>query len=189
MNKHLTNSKIAIYPIEINDLDFIWKSAYGQKENTWMDWNGPYFNNPVYKKEEFINEVGKRWIEDGNTWCITYNNEIVGTVSYYYGDGSLKKWMEVGICIYNPEYWNKGISTTALTLWIDHLFENVTDLPHIGFTTWSGNKGMMRVGEKTGMLLEGRIRKVRYWQNQYWDSIKYGVLREEWNVLTSKKYS
>ncbi|MER2175912.1 MAG: GNAT family protein, partial [Carnobacterium sp.] len=81
------------------------------------------------------------------------------------------------------EYWNKGISTIVLKLWIDHLFENVTNLPHIGFTTWSGNNGMMRVGEKVGMTLEGRIRKVRYWQNQYWDSIKYGILREEWNNL------
>ncbi|AGY81097.1 GNAT family N-acetyltransferase [Carnobacterium inhibens] len=108
MNKNLNNPKIDICPIKPKNLDFIWKIAYGQKENTWMNWNGPYFNNSVYKKEEFVNKVGKKW--------------------------------------------------------------------------------MMRVGEKTGMLLEGRIRKVRYWQNQYWDSIKYGVLREEWHVLTSKNH-
>ncbi|MER2132575.1 MAG: GNAT family protein [Carnobacterium inhibens] len=183
MNKNLTNHKINIYPIKPKDLEVIWKIAYGQKKNSWMNWNGPYFNNPIYEKAAFINQVGEKWIAEDNTWSITYNNEIIGTVSYYYGDGNLNKWLEAGICIYNPEYWNKGISTIALKLWIDHLFENVTNLPHIGFTTWSGNNGMMRVGEKVGMTLEGRIRKVRYWQNQYWDSIKYGILREEWNNL------
>ncbi|MER2174790.1 MAG: hypothetical protein ABS911_08935 [Carnobacterium sp.] len=25
--------------------------------------------------------------------------------------------------------------------------------------------------------------RMHYWQDQYWDSIKYGVLREEWNVF------
>ncbi len=39
---------------------------------------------------------------------------------------------------------------------------------------------MMHLGEKVGMTLEARIRKVRYTQGHYFDSIKYGVLREEW---------
>lgn len=38
---------------------------------------------------------------------------------------------------------------------------------------------MMRLGERSGMQLEGRIRKVRYWQGEYYDSIKYGLLRTE----------
>ncbi|WP_423250594.1 GNAT family N-acetyltransferase, partial [Enterococcus lactis] len=51
--------------------------------------------------------------------------------------------------------------------------------PHIGFTTWSGNKGMQKIGEKCGMTKEGVIRKVRFLNNQYYDSVKYGILREE----------
>lgn len=38
---------------------------------------------------------------------------------------------------------------------------------------------MMRLGEKSGLKLEGQIRKVRYWQETWYDSIKYGILREE----------
>ncbi|MDN6836071.1 MAG: GNAT family N-acetyltransferase, partial [Lactococcus lactis] len=52
-------------------------------------------------------------------------------------------------------------------------------IQHIGFTTWSGNQGMMRLGEKSGLKLDGQIRKVRYWQETWYDSIKYGILREE----------
>ena len=39
---------------------------------------------------------------------------------------------------------------------------------------------MMVVAEKLGFLKEGQIRKVRYYQGQYYDSVKYGILREEW---------
>ena len=40
---------------------------------------------------------------------------------------------------------------------------------------------MMKVGEKLGMTKEAQIRRVRYWEGHYYDSVKYGVLREEWN--------
>lgn len=45
----------------------------------------------------------------------------------------------------------------------------------------------MRTAEKLGMTKEAHIRKVRYWQGHYHDSIKYGILREEW--LEQKKKS
>ena len=40
---------------------------------------------------------------------------------------------------------------------------------------------MIRVGEKVGMTLEAKIRKVCYVNGEYYDSIKLGILREELN--------
>lgn len=40
---------------------------------------------------------------------------------------------------------------------------------------------MQMLGEKCGMTKEAVIRKVRYLNGQYYDSVKYGVLREEFN--------
>ena len=48
---------------------------------------------------------------------------------------------------------------------------------------------MMRCAEKLGMQQEARIRKVRYYQGEYYDSVKYGVLREEWQTLIQQLYS
>ena len=42
---------------------------------------------------------------------------------------------------------------------------------------------MMKCSEKVGMTLEGRIRKVRYYKNKFYDSIKYGILKDEWKML------
>ena len=49
-----------------------------------------------------------------------------------------------------------------------------------GLTTWSGNPSMMRVAEKLGFQKEAQIRKVRYYNGKYYDSMKYGILRDEW---------
>ena len=38
---------------------------------------------------------------------------------------------------------------------------------------------MIRLAEKLGLICEARIRKVRYFNGVYYDSIKYGILREE----------
>lgn len=37
---------------------------------------------------------------------------------------------------------------------------------------------MIRLGEKLGMKMEARIRKVRYYEGNYYDSIRMGILRE-----------
>lgn len=44
---------------------------------------------------------------------------------------------------------------------------------------------MIRVGEKLGMQMEARIRKVRYYNNHYYDSIQMSILREEWEKENS----
>jgi RimJ/RimL family protein N-acetyltransferase len=39
---------------------------------------------------------------------------------------------------------------------------------------------MMQVGRKLGFTQEGRFRKARIVRGEYFDSVVYGVLREEW---------
>lgn len=63
---------------------------------------------------------------------------------------------------------------------LQYLFENLT-IERVGLTTWSGNPRMIRCAEKLGMRLEGRMRKCRYYNGEYYDSIRMGILREEWD--------
>lgn len=44
---------------------------------------------------------------------------------------------------------------------------------------------MMRVAEKLGMKKEAHLRKVRYFEGVYYDSIRYGLLKEEWATLSN----
>ena len=64
-------------------------------------------------------------------------------------------------------------------MYIDHIFVN-TPIHRLGITTWSGNTRMIKTAEKIGMVEEGRIRQARTVDGQYYDAVKMGILRSEW---------
>ena len=171
---------IYLKDIEKHNLQYVWDISYGPSADlTWKEYDGPYFEDPVLSWEEFSTGFGKDSIFNPHRKLIMADNRIVGMVTAYWEDGRLKQWLEVGILIYHSSNWGKGIGRVALSLWIKDLFQLHPYLPHIGFTTWSGNMGMQKMGEESGMTKEGVIRQVRFWQNKYYDSVKYGILRQE----------
>lgn len=112
-------------------------------------------------------------------FLVITNDDIVwGIVSNYFED-SQSVWLEVGEVIHDGLNWNKGIGTRALKLLVDHIFNTLPQV-RVGLTPWSGNQRMIRVAQKLGMQLEARIRKVRLYEENYYDSIRMGILREEW---------
>lgn len=180
MKRQTTNPKVTLQTITETDLPTIWEKSYGPTADLkWRDWNGPYFHDPLLTWEEFRTGWGQAITLSPHAAAIFYQEELIGVINAHYEDEALGHWLEIGIVIYDSRYWNGGIGTAALKTWLTYLFDLHPDLPHIGFTTWSGNKRMMALGEKTGMLKEAQIRKVRFWQGQYFDSVKYGILREE----------
>ena len=46
---------------------------------------------------------------------------------------------------------------------------------------------MIGLAKAVGMQEEARVRQVRYYQDRYWDSVKYGILREEWQAGRQQK--
>lgn len=103
----------------------------------------------------------------------------LGMVSWYWISQETN-WPAVGIVIYDPAHWGKGYGYEALGLWSQYLFDAMLEFIRLDLRTWSGNKGMMRLAEKVGYTLEARFRKARMVDEQIYDGIGYGVLREEW---------
>jgi len=62
------------------------------------------------------------------------------------------------------------------------LYKKFPEIQHIGLTTWSGNPRMIKLAEKLNLVCEARIPKVRYYKGIYYDSIKYGILRENFKI-------
>ena len=107
---------------------------------------------------------------------------LVEKIVTYYWESLATRWLEIGIVIYDQNIWAKGIGYAALHKWIELCFNRFPEIQHIGLTTWSGNTRMMKLAEKLGLICEARIRKVRYYNGVYYDSIKYGILREEFSI-------
>lgn len=172
--------KIDLKIVTETDLKELWEISYGPKADLeWMKYDVPYFEDPIDTWDEFANGFGKTSINHPLRRMVMFEDEIIGLVTAHWEDGDLKQWLEVGIVLYKAESWGKGIGSAALTQWLNYLFGQFDYLPHIGFTTWSGNLGMQKTGEKAQMQKEGVIRQVRYWQGRYYDSVKYGILKHE----------
>lgn len=127
----------------------------------------------------------EQWVDREDRLAVEINGELIGMVSYYW-EHEPSKWLEMGIVLYDPKSWGKGYGLTILKAWINYLFDHLP-IVREGFATWSGNKRMIRLGEKLGMKMEARIRRMRYWQGEYYDSIRMGLLREEWENNPSLK--
>ncbi|CAM4003374.1 GNAT family N-acetyltransferase [Alkalicoccus chagannorensis] len=176
-------AEVTIRPIEEKDLYRLWELIYKEEAPEWKKWDAPYFRHEPMSWAAFQKNA-EAWIGREDTWVIDVDGTVMGTVSYYYEDVQ-RNWLEAGIILHESSRWNQGVGTIALRLWLDHLFATLP-LVRAGITTWSGNKRMMRVAEKMNMKLEGRIRQVRYYDGDYYDSIRMGVLREEWQKTAGK---
>ena len=177
-----TDNDLTIRPIKEKDLTRLWELIYKDVAPDWKKWDAPYFPHQSIDYENFKIKADN-WIDTEEIWVITVGGQICGTVSYYFEDIQ-KNWLEMGIVLHESHNWSKGLGTRALDLWMNHIL-NIIPVVRIGLTTWSGNKRMIRVAEKLGMQMEGRIRKVRYYEGEYYDSIRMGILREEWESLKS----
>jgi RimJ/RimL family protein N-acetyltransferase len=177
----LSGEQVKLCKIREQDLDTWWGLIYNDEHPEWKKWDAPYY--PLRResldkfKEQMTNLLHQGY---DRKYLIKADDEIIGMVTYYWEHES-SQWLEIGIVIYLPEFWNGGYGTDALKVWIAHLFETFP-IPRIGFTTWSGNSRMLTVGKKLGMVEEARIRKCRLYNGKYYDSIKMGLLREEWET-------
>ncbi|MGL4522390.1 MAG: GNAT family N-acetyltransferase [Bacilli bacterium] len=171
------DQELIIRLIVLEDLHRIWTLLYGEAQPEWKKWDAPYFPHVVISYDEWLkNSV--EWLGSQSRWAIEVNGIVAGIISYYW-EHEPSLWLEMGIVLHEANSWGKGIGTRSMKLWIEHLFETMP-LVRVGYTTWSGNKRMIAVGEKIGMQKEAQIRKVRYYNGEYFDSIRMGMLREEW---------
>ncbi|GAB6262561.1 GNAT family N-acetyltransferase [Photobacterium sp. R1] len=172
----MTQNEVTIRPARLSELDELYHLV--TSDEAWTQFNGPYFPYTTPSFTEFAQSTFSRMCEGKTMQLIAMSGRPVGSVSYYW-ECELTRWLEMGVIIYQSDDWGKGLAALALPQWISHLF-SALEIERVGLTTWSGNPRMMACAEKLGFQQEARLRKVRYFQGEYYDSVKYGVLRSEW---------
>ncbi len=176
--------EIKLRSIQVSDLPIYqdWKLPH----HPYHQLNGPYFKKESPTEvQELIQQLEKK-IKNGiqnplpqRKLIVNSANHIIGEVSWYWRSEETH-WMEIGIVIFDEHYWGKGIGFHALQEWINELFQEYPFLVRLGLTTWSGNEGMIRLAQKLGFQEEARYRKARIVDGKYYDSVSYGILKEEW---------
>lgn len=178
---------ILLRPITISDLKAYeyWKLPIHKYQKL----NGPYFKkrtrDEVKAYIKRLNTIFQESIENplpNRQLIVNESDKIIGEVSWYWKSEETL-WMEIGIVIFDEKYWGKGIGFQAMNLWITQLFKTKKNIVRLGLTTWSGNIGMMKLSKKLGLKQEALYRKARIVNGVYYDSVSYGILREEWESI------
>ncbi len=108
------------------------------------------------------------------------DDALVGRVSRYW-QSEETLWLSLGVGVYDPEQWGRGIGYEALGLWSQYVLDAMPDLARLDLRTWSGNPRMMRLAERLGYRLEARFRDARIVDGTHFDAMGYGTLRAEWS--------
>ena len=78
--------------------------------------------------------------------------------------------------------WGEGYATEAAKALTDYGF-NVLNLHRVYASVHPDNAASIRVLEKVGMVLEGRLREDMLYRNGYRDSLIYSILEHEWKLI------
>ncbi|MEO0627119.1 MAG: GNAT family protein [Bacteroidota bacterium] len=148
--------------------------------------NGPYFEKPTASEVNLEVQRISQALQFGEDDPLPLKRlvlddslNVLGELNWYWKSEETN-WLEVGVIIYEEKNRGVGLGRKALTIWIDYLFETKPEIVRIGLTTWSGNLGMIKLAEKLGMIKEACYRKARVVNGKYYDSVSYGILKEEW---------
>jgi len=77
------------------------------------------------------------------------------------------------------DYWGKGYATEAARTLLKFGFEELK-LHRIWSWCIAENIASVRVSEKIGMQLEGRLRENEWFKSRWWDTLIFGILENEW---------
>lgn len=102
----------------------------------------------------------------------------IGMISYWLPNPKFFQSAEIGVYIGEKNLWGKGYGTDAILALARALFEEL-NFHRISFSVGGHNTRMQKVLERCGMKLEGIIREERYIHGRYWDTIKLGCLKHE----------
>lgn len=182
---YIKGDKVILRDLTNEDVEQLYFWKYEADDRDHLKWNAPYTPPKPMTLEQFrqsgrlaenLMRVGTDKVR--SELVIEADGKLIGTVGWYWVD-ECTNWLNNGIVIYDSGYWSGGYGTDAFHMWTNYIFEQM-DVVRVGISTWSGNKRMMGLAKKIGMMEEGRIRKARIVNGKYYDLVKMGVLREEW---------
>ena len=106
-------------------------------------------------------------------------DKVIGSVDFNHRHAD--DVLEIGYTLH-PDYWGRGYVPEAAFALIDLAFKEL-GLHKIELTCFGYNLQSQRVAEKLGFTIEARIRNRKDVQGNRCDSLIYGLLKSEWEVV------
>jgi len=161
------------------DLPELWRWLYDAPDAEWKRWDAPYLSHalPELSYGDYVAGAISR-PPTSDMQVIEIGGQARGMVTRSWEAPEEGGWLDLGIVIYDPAFWNGGHGTEALRLWTARCFEE-TPAHLLTLTTWSGNARMLASARKAGYRECARIPEARLYQGERYDSVKLARLRRE----------
>lgn len=104
-------------------------------------------------------------------FCIEVDGSLVGTIGLHRGEDVHRLTAEFGYFI-GEEFWGRGIMSEVVPAFVDHCFSEFS-LKRMFAMPHSSNPASARVLEKSGFVLEGRLKNNVIKDGQILDSLLY----------------
>ena len=113
--------------------------------------------------------------------------ELIGVISLAKIDW-VSKNAELGVFIGNKELWGQGLGSEAIILLLDYAF-NILSLAKVYLRVLEFNKRALRVYEKVGFKIVGRLRRHKFRGGKFWDEIIMEIFAKEFNSQYQSKFA
>jgi [ribosomal protein S5]-alanine N-acetyltransferase len=123
------------------------------------------------------------WIDHANSedpmtsFAIVVGGEAVGGIGFMMQEDIFRRSVEIGYWL-GEAFWGRGLVTAAVRAMSRYIFANL-DVCRIYAGVFEWNPASMRVLEKAGFTLEGRMRKAATKDGQTIDEFIYALVQEE----------
>jgi len=139
---------------------------------------------PGHREEDRANMEKLRQREPGNDsfyWIIeNHDGEKVGEISTFDCERRVGVF-KYAILIYRP-YWRRGYATEAIRIVLRFYFREL-GYQKLTAIVYSFNERSLHMHEKLGFVFEGRLRRTVYTNGRHYDTIYFGMTKEEFDLL------
>lgn len=175
--QELITPRLRLRKYLLSDAEDMYKNyATDERVARFLTWK-PYTN--IEDIREFLLKTIDNYSHNIYHWAIEIERNMVGGISAMSVDEKNCS-CEIGYCI-GHDYWNKGITTEALSAVMTYLFNDV-GMHRIMAKHDVDNPASGKVMKNCNMTLEGRLREhyLRH-DGTHSDSLIYGILKNEFN--------
>jgi [ribosomal protein S5]-alanine N-acetyltransferase len=109
-------------------------------------------------------------------FAIVVDGEAAGGIGFILQEDVSRRSVEIGYWL-GEAYWGRGIVTGAVRALCEHIFA-AFDVCRIYAMAFESNPASWRVLDKSGFVLEGRLRKAVVKHGQMLDALMYALVRE-----------
>ena len=168
--------RLSLRDFTAEDIPAVHEYSSDPQVTHWSTW-GP---NTLEQTASFVEDAAQEHLKEGRSafsLAAVLEGKAIGSVAIWTTDPHDRNG-ELGYT-FHRSYWGNGYATEATSQLLAYGFHTLK-LERISATCHPGNLGSIRVLEKNGFTLEGRLRSHRLVRGSRRDSLLYSILRLEY---------